>query len=114
MVGVPAIAPVEVFSDKPGGSPFAILNVYGGVPPPAVNADEYATPTCPVPVGQVNVNVGGAITMLHVMVTTTPPASVTVAEKLYVPAFVGVPVMAPVVVFSVRLVGNDPLLMLNV
>lgn len=46
VVGVPVIAPVEVFRVRPGGrEPLPILNVYGGVPPEAAKADEYAMPT---------------------------------------------------------------------
>jgi len=115
VLGVPVIAPVEVLRVKPAGREPLMLNVYGGVPPPAVSADEYATPTCPVLAGQVKVNCAGAMVMLQLMVTVaTPLESVTVAEKLDVPAVVGVPVMAPVEVLRVKPAGNDPLLMLNV
>jgi hypothetical protein len=46
MVGVPVIAPVEVFSVKPAGSePLVIENVYGETPPVAMRAELYGTPT---------------------------------------------------------------------
>jgi hypothetical protein len=46
VVGVPVMAPVEVFSVNPGGSdPDVIENVYGGTPPLAVNDELYGTPT---------------------------------------------------------------------
>ena len=39
-VGVPVIAPVEVFSVKPGGNePLVMENVYGGTPPVATSAE---------------------------------------------------------------------------
>jgi hypothetical protein len=38
VVGVPVIAPVELFSVNPAGSePLVIEYVYGGIPPPAVS-----------------------------------------------------------------------------
>jgi hypothetical protein len=39
-VGVPVMAPVEEFSDKPGGSePLMMENVNGGTPPVATSAE---------------------------------------------------------------------------
>jgi hypothetical protein len=47
-VGVPLSRPVEEFRVTPvGKDPVAIDQVYGAVPPAAVKAAEYATPTCP-------------------------------------------------------------------
>ena len=74
-VGVPVIAPVEVFSDKPGGSePLMIENVYGGTPPVATRAELYGTPTCAVPPAQASEMGKGAITMLQFAVTEVAPA----------------------------------------
>ena len=43
-VGVPVIAPVDAFRDKPVGSvPDGRDQVYGGFPPAAVSVAEYAT-----------------------------------------------------------------------
>jgi len=113
VVGVPVMAPVELFSVKPAGSdPLVMENVYGGVPPPATRAELYATPTCPVPVGQVRVGGGSTTTMLQfeaVVPAELPLESTTCAVKLNVPVVLGVPVMAPVAVFSVNPAGSDPL-----
>ena len=46
VVGVPVIWPVEEFRVNPAGSPNA-LHVYGGVPPVADRAAEYAELTVP-------------------------------------------------------------------
>jgi len=40
-VGVPVIAPVEVFSERPAGSAGVTAHVYGAVPPDAANVAEY-------------------------------------------------------------------------
>jgi hypothetical protein len=46
VLGVPVIAPVEVFKVKPAGNePVVIENVYGATPPEATRLDVYATPT---------------------------------------------------------------------
>jgi len=46
--GVPLITPVDVFSDNPAGKlPTEIAQLYGVVPPVAVNVCEYPTPTWP-------------------------------------------------------------------
>ena len=66
-----------------------------------------ATPTSPVSLVE-QVSVGGA-TMVKgqvLPVATTPLASVTLNVK--VPAAVGVPVIAPLLVFSVRPPGSVP------
>ena len=48
VVGVPLIPPVPAFRAKPGGSdPDVIENVYGGKPPFALTACEYAMETVP-------------------------------------------------------------------
>ena len=50
MVGVPEIAPVEVFSVSPGGSdPEMIENVYGEVPPVTESVEEYDVPAEALP-----------------------------------------------------------------
>ena len=49
--------------------------------------------------------------VVTVLVTELPEESTTLAVKLYAPAVVGVPVMAHVVVLSVKPGGSDPELM---
>ena len=73
----------------------------------AASAELYATPTWAVAVGQANVT-GGVTLMVQLMVAEVPVESTTFAVKLYVPAVVGVPVMAPVVAFNVRPAGRLP------
>lgn len=63
-LGVPVIAPVVAFSVNPAGNdpaPATIAQVYGDVPPVAVNAAEYAAPIVP-PVSEVVVMVNGSTT----------------------------------------------------
>src|SRR5271167_2672183 len=101
-VGVPLTAPVDVFSVNPAGSVPTTENVYGVVPPVTVSAPLLnATPTSPlVPVAR-QVSCGPPMIVYgQVVVAVTPFASVTWIEK--VPAAVGVPVTAPVDVFSVN------------
>ena len=113
MVGVPVIAPVDEFSDRPGGSvPLVIENVYGETPPVTVSAEEYATPTCAVPVGQLSMI--DETTMLQLEVAVLPCESMTWAVKLNVPAVAGVPVIAPVDELSESPGGNAPLTIENV
>jgi hypothetical protein len=52
--------------------------------------------------------------MLQLAVAVLPFESTTWAVKLYVPAVVGVPVIAPVEVLSVKPGGSDPLTIENV
>src|SRR5574342_517999 len=48
VVGVPEMTPVPLLSDRPAGSePLEIDQVYGVVPPLAVNVPEYDTPMVP-------------------------------------------------------------------
>jgi hypothetical protein len=48
-VGVPVIAPVEAFSDKPAGKvPLVRDHVYGAVPPLAARVALYVMPTWPL------------------------------------------------------------------
>ena len=49
VVGVPVIAPVAAFNERPAGRlPADTLNVYAPVPPVALTVCEYATPTVPL------------------------------------------------------------------
>jgi hypothetical protein len=115
VVGVPVIAPVDELSESPGGSePLIIENVYGAFPPVATSAELYATPTCAVPIGQVSESVCIETTMLQLALAVLPFESTTCAVKLYVPAVVGVPVIAPVEALSVKPGGSEPVMIENV
>src|ERR1700689_1664257 len=102
------MAPVDALSVRPAGNvPVATENVYAATPPATDIAGLLnATPTSPeLVVEQVTVG-GGTIVNGQVAEASTPLASVT--WTVNVPAAVGVPVMAPVEVFSVRPAGNGP------
>ena len=107
-VGVPLMAPVLVLSVRPAGSVPTTEKVYGGVPPVTVSGPLLnGTPTVPVVPDDRQVSIGGeTIVYGQVVLDMTPLASVTLI--LNVPAAVGVPVIAPVLVFSVRPAGSVP------
>jgi hypothetical protein len=112
VVGVPVTAPVDVFSVRPRGRLPTTVNVYGAVPPVTVIAPLLkGTPTVPVLIAP-QVTVTGALIVIEQVVPTLPLASVTLMLK--VPAAVGVPVTAPVEVFSVRPAGSVPVATENV
>jgi len=97
VVGVPVIAPA-LESASPGGRvPDVIVQVYGETPPLAVSVCEYVPLVNPDTRGEdvVIVSGGGLIVRLKVWVATLEAESVTRTVKLYVPAPVGVPVIAP-------------------
>jgi hypothetical protein len=79
----------------------------------ATSAELYATFTCAVLVGQLSVS-AGETTMLQLEEAVLPCESTTLAVKLYVPWVVGVPVIAPVEVLSVKPGGSEPLVIENV
>ncbi len=113
VVGVPVMAPVAAFSDNPAGNvPPASDQAYGVVPPDAASAAEYATPTCPFG-SEVVVMLNVAGVMLNdrvvVLVCTGLPASVALNAGYTRPSAVGVPVTAPVALFSDNPGGNVPL-----
>ena len=95
-VGVPEmVAAVRV---SPAGKvPLAIAQVYGGTPPEASSACEYAVPT--VPAGRLVVLTlkgGGAATLMDkAAVSLPPPLSVSLTVKLAFPADEGVPLITP-------------------
>jgi len=57
---------------------------------------------------------GATTVMVQLAVAAVPVESTTLAVKLYVPAVVGVPVMAPVLAFKFRPAGRFPLAIENV
>jgi len=83
VVGVPLIAPVLVFRDRPGGSPVAIDHRYGGVPPLAARVVAgYATPTVPLGKEVVVMVGGGGFCTVNVVLPLILPS---VAETVVVP-----------------------------
>ncbi len=63
-VGVPVIAPVLGFRNRPGGkAPEFRVKVYGAVPPVATMAEPYWIPTCPVVAAHVAVKGAGNTVM---------------------------------------------------
>jgi hypothetical protein len=76
LVGLPEIAPVELFNVSPGGNaPITTLHAYGGVPPVADIWAVYAWPT--VPLGRsAFIIVSGVAVMAAVTIDVT---NVTVA-----------------------------------
>ena len=116
VVGVPVIAPVDVFKLRPPGRlPLAIAHVIGVVPV-AARVWLYAVPT--VPAGKEAVVIVGAtgaelMTMLSALVAF-PALFVALTVKLKVAAVVGVPVIAPVDAFKLRPPGRLPLAIAHV
>ncbi len=122
-VGVPLITPVAEVSDKPAGRlPAVMLQVYGAMPPLAVNVALYACPA--VPEGKLVVVItsgaGGfegaaevtAIVSCAVAVFADESATWTVKPKL--PVALGVPLMAPVEALRANPVGKAPALSAHV
>jgi len=90
------IAPVLESASPAGRVPDEIAHVYGGVPPLAASVCEYAAPVYPDGRGELVVIASDATTVrLKVLVIVAGALSVTRTVKLYVPAVVGVPVIAP-------------------
>ena len=64
-LGVPVMAPVEAFRDKPAGRvPLVMDQVYGVVPPVAASAALYTTPTSPLGSEFVVMRRAGAVTVM--------------------------------------------------
>ena len=107
-VGVPVIAPVDVFSDKPVGNEPTNAYVYGAVPPEAVTVWLYAM-FCVVAGRLAGFSVSAASTVPeYAREPVESAASVAVIVKLYAPPVVGVPLIWPVDVLSVNPAGNMP------
>ena len=105
VVGVPVTAPVVEFNDSPGGRP---VEEYVTVAESFVDDDRLndvnVVFTRPVAVaGAVNVTVGAGLIVNDVdLVSVGPEELVAVYVAVYDPTVVGVPVTAPVLVFSDR------------
>jgi hypothetical protein len=104
-VGVPVMAPVELFRVRPAGRAL-IENVYGEIPPVAVMELVYGDPITPFAGWNCSFRVA-AILMLAVTLIEAPVESVTVpvTDRLLTTP-VGVPVMAPVAAFRLRPDGS--------
>jgi len=117
-VGVPEIAPDDVFMERPGGKePLVMLHEYGVVPPVACNIAEYAVPTVPLAKLEVEIDsvcFAAAIAIFSDCDAVLLLASFTCTVKLEVPAAVGVPEMAPDEAFRLNPAGSDPLLRLHI
>ena len=112
VVGVPDITPAVLSVNPPGKAPCEMLHVIGAVPV-AVSVRVYVVPT--VPFGSVCAGIVGAATIVIVSCLVTEPAEFSARTvKVNVPAAVGVPVIAPVVAFSVNPPGKAPDEMLHV
>ena len=113
VVGVPLIRPVNEFTVKPPGNvPEVSVQVYGEVPPVAVNVCEYAVPTWPLANDAV-VTVSDAEEIVSVRLTfavcVKGVESVTLNVSVVAfTAVVGVPLIKPVNEFSVKPGGNVP------
>jgi hypothetical protein len=111
VVGVPEIAPLPASVSPGGNDPLATDHTYGGVPPLAARVCVYAVPA--VPAGSDAVVMLGGVGAGLIVICNACEAdrlieSVTLAVKLYAPAVVGVPEIAPLPA-SVSPSGNDPL-----
>jgi hypothetical protein len=107
-VGVPEIVPPALRFIPAGSDPLATDQVYGGAPPLAASACEYAVPT--VPTGSDDVVIpkpGGLIVNDSAAVAVAEGLSVTFTVKLAVPAAVGVPEIVPPAL-RFRPAGSDP------
>lgn len=116
MVGVPVKVPSEFNVSPVWNDPDCTAQVYGAVPPAAANAVTYGIFCVPVGRGDKLVMessaAGGSIMIVNPRVPVRAVGeveSVTVMVKSYVPATVGVPVIAPVDEFRVNPVGSVPI-----
>ncbi len=110
--GVPLITPVLAFKVRPVGSdPLAIDQVYGVMPPAARNVALYALPAVALGSDVVVMTRGTGATVsvnARLAVAGVAAESVTETVKVNEPATVGVPVITPVLAFSVKPAGNVP------
>lgn len=100
VVGVPVIAPLVAFKLKPAGKvPVVIFQLYGAIPPVAVNVALYITPAVPpgsdVVVMETGAETGAVMVMLKVPVAVFELLSRTWTANDEVAAVVGVPEMVP-------------------
>ena len=111
VVGVPAIAPVAAFNERPGGNaPAVMLHVIGAVPPVAAGVELYATPMVPLGnTGELRVSCKFTTKLTTcVAVRGGVAESVHCNVKLDVPTAEGVPEITPVDAFSESPAGKLP------
>jgi hypothetical protein len=112
-VGVPEIVPVLLFSVNPAGRlPNVTDHTYPGVPPLAVSAALYFAPSCPaarVAVTMASCGEAMVIEVASVCIWAGDPLSVTSTVNFAIPLPVGVPEIAPVLLFSVNPAGRLPM-----
>ena len=110
-VGVPLIWPVAAFKVRPAGNvPAVNCQLVLGTPPVDVSVCEYAVPTLPLG-SDVVVIVSGpdAMDMLRVAMLDCEPESLTWNTNCrLVTTSIGVPLIDPVLEFSVRPAGKLP------
>jgi hypothetical protein len=94
VVGVPDKIPVPGVCASPGTLP-VMFQLYGGVPPAAVNVTLYGDPTIPFGVVNGEIDSGALITIFGFTVAVCDALSVTFAVTWYVPVVVGVPLTLP-------------------
>ncbi len=110
MVGVPLISPISFFIVRPLGSfPDDTLQVYGDAPPSAFRAELYGAFT-ETAVSILPVIVVCVIFTVQAFVAATLFLSTALTVNVNFPAFVGEPVIFPVVSLSFKPSGNSPLL----
>jgi hypothetical protein len=99
-VGVPVIAPKKLI-DSPAGNAAALQDVAGRSSASSrVRVCENVTPTFPVKLCATMIGGPTAIEIVAVVASLVPPGPVAVSEIVVLPLSCGVPVIAPVVVFS--------------
>ena len=109
VVGVPPIAPLEGTSVRLAGRlPVVTANVTAPAPFCVATVVPYDAPT--VPLGKVKVLIDNALLTVteYVRAAVREAASVGVMVNGNVPAVVGVPVIAPVLVLRTKPVGSGP------
>ena len=112
---VPVIAPVDALSESPAGNaPDVTVNEIGAVPPEVCTVWLYAVLMSGVDSVPVVIASEETMVPLYACDAVIELLSVAVIVKLYVPALVGVPVIAPVDALSVRPLGSAPDVTLNV
>jgi hypothetical protein len=106
-VGVPEINPLAPFNDKPAGRLLPLAKAHELIVPVKAGVWENATPTFPVKLCPAAIIGGPAvIEIVAVVAALVPPGPVAVSEIVALPVSCGVPVIAPVVVFSVAQLGK--------
>src|SRR5580700_1972333 len=88
--GVPDMVPPAARLNPAGSDPLATDHVYGGVPPEAASACEYATPTVPSGIDDVIIlNAAGLTVRDNAFVALSPPLSVNFTVNAAAPAAEG-------------------------